>query len=208
MTARPPIIIVGMHRSGTSLVTRLLEQLGLFVGCEKDENNESLFFQELNDWILCQAGATWDNPLATEWLIEEKKGCDLIAEFLESILKSPNSRSFFGRWRHIRFRARFWYQNSMGVERPAQYVHLAALAQPVSRCKDRSCPSPRRRRRPKSEAPERQNPPRHASHLPEVGPCQKYATSWHTSRRISTMSDPRRRFLPMGRVYDCSRPPY
>lgn len=107
MSARAPVIIIGMHRSGTSLVTRLLEQLGLFVGQEKDTNNEALLFQELNEWILCQAGATWDNPLPTAWLAENEEGCDLIVEYLQFILKSPASQPFWGRWNHVRYRAGF-----------------------------------------------------------------------------------------------------
>lgn len=57
-----PIIIIGMHRSGTSMLTKLLQKLGVFVGVDLDDNNESQFFVNLNDWALCQAGATWDNP--------------------------------------------------------------------------------------------------------------------------------------------------
>lgn len=40
----PPIIIVGMHRSGTTMITKMLENLGLFVGDQKEINNEALFF--------------------------------------------------------------------------------------------------------------------------------------------------------------------
>ena len=29
-----PIIILGMHRSGTTMITKMLENLGLFVGAE------------------------------------------------------------------------------------------------------------------------------------------------------------------------------
>jgi len=43
-SGRPPIVIIGMHRSGTSIVTRMLGQLGLFVGKKKDMNHEALFF--------------------------------------------------------------------------------------------------------------------------------------------------------------------
>lgn len=118
MNGRPPIIIIGMHRSGTSLVTRLLEQLGLFVGREKDTNNESLFFQELNDWILCQAGATWDNPLSTEWLIQDEEGSSLIADYLSSILNSPASRSYFGQWNHLRYRTGFGLGDLWGWKDP------------------------------------------------------------------------------------------
>lgn len=61
--ALPPVIIIGMHRSGTSILARILEELGLFVGYKKNErNNEALFFYKLNEWMLDQGNATWDNP--------------------------------------------------------------------------------------------------------------------------------------------------
>ncbi len=61
-TPLQPVIIMGMHRSGTTMLASLLEQLGLFIGAKKQENDESLFFFKLNDWLLRQANATWDNP--------------------------------------------------------------------------------------------------------------------------------------------------
>lgn len=48
----PPVIIIGMHRSGTSLVARLLDVLGLFLGKYKDENHEARLFISINDWFL------------------------------------------------------------------------------------------------------------------------------------------------------------
>lgn len=48
----PPVIIVGMHRSGTTMVTKMLENLGLFVGVQKEVNNEALFFWDINNWIF------------------------------------------------------------------------------------------------------------------------------------------------------------
>ena len=51
-----------MHRSGTTMLSKLLEQFGLFVGSKKEENDESLFFYKLNEWLLRQANASWDNP--------------------------------------------------------------------------------------------------------------------------------------------------
>jgi hypothetical protein len=38
MAKRPPIIIIGMSRSGTRVFTKLLERLGLFVGPRKGSN--------------------------------------------------------------------------------------------------------------------------------------------------------------------------
>lgn len=48
----PPVIILGMHRSGTTMVTKMLENLGLFVGVKKEVNNEALFFWHINNWIF------------------------------------------------------------------------------------------------------------------------------------------------------------
>ena len=42
-----PILLSGMHRSGTSMVTKILKDFGLEVGYKLDANNESLFFREL-----------------------------------------------------------------------------------------------------------------------------------------------------------------
>ncbi len=45
--AKPPILIVGMHRSGTSLLTGLLRRLGLITGWSLN-NEESVFFHCVN----------------------------------------------------------------------------------------------------------------------------------------------------------------
>ena len=49
MSDESPLIIAGMHRSGTSIVARLLERGGLYVGGSwVDENHESLHFSRAN----------------------------------------------------------------------------------------------------------------------------------------------------------------
>lgn len=57
-----PVIILGMHRSGTSLLARLLSQNGLFIGSDLQDDHESVFFIRCNNWILRQGQATWDYP--------------------------------------------------------------------------------------------------------------------------------------------------
>jgi hypothetical protein len=57
-----PIIILGMHRSGTTMICKHLEQLGVFMGNKKDGNNEALFFLDFNNWVLRQVDARWDMP--------------------------------------------------------------------------------------------------------------------------------------------------
>ena len=67
-----PIIITGMHRSGTSLLAKLAKDLGLFAGTKLDPNCESIFFQQLNIWLLQLAGANWSNPIAFNILLNHR----------------------------------------------------------------------------------------------------------------------------------------
>ena len=46
-----PVVVVGMHRSGTSLVSRILDQSGVMMGKDLQGDHESLFFIGLNEWI-------------------------------------------------------------------------------------------------------------------------------------------------------------
>jgi hypothetical protein len=57
-----PLIILGMHRSGTSLLARMLEACGLFVGATLEENHEPPLFRKINDGLLALADATWTKP--------------------------------------------------------------------------------------------------------------------------------------------------
>ena len=69
-----PVCITGMHRSGTSMVTRLLMDCGLFLGAEEElvrpalDNSEgfweNLDFVGLNEDILARFGGSWDEPPA------------------------------------------------------------------------------------------------------------------------------------------------
>jgi hypothetical protein len=61
--ARAPVIILGMHRSGTTMLARALERLGLYIGGRGvDEDGEAVFFRKINDWMLSCANASWDAP--------------------------------------------------------------------------------------------------------------------------------------------------
>ncbi|MCO5249095.1 MAG: sulfotransferase [Chitinophagales bacterium] len=74
-----PVIIVGMHRSGTTMITKMLENLGLFVGDKKEVNNEALFFWDINNWVFdiayCRADLPHNyrymNPTTREVLIRD-----------------------------------------------------------------------------------------------------------------------------------------
>lgn len=57
-----PVVVIGMHRSGTSIMAMLLDQLGVFMGRSRDQNYESTFFLKINEWLFWQANASWDRP--------------------------------------------------------------------------------------------------------------------------------------------------
>jgi len=57
-----PVIVIGMHRSGTTLLTKVIEAFGLHWGHSRDEYNEDVEFQALNEQLFEKAGARWDNP--------------------------------------------------------------------------------------------------------------------------------------------------
>src|ERR1700710_1027510 len=108
---RPPVIFIGMHRSGTSMLARLLEELGMFFGAVKDQNNEALFFQDLNEWLLTQCGGRWDNPAVFNRYFWRNaatgKGTEL---YLRKLLVSPRAVQFLG--------ARYAMRGIPGLETP------------------------------------------------------------------------------------------
>lgn len=103
--SRPPVLILGMHRSGTSMIARLLEELGLFLGWRKQGDHEALFFAELNNWLLEQAGGRWDHPEAVHDLIAVRPVRELVTDYLDLSLRSPRAISYLGPVRYLRHRS-------------------------------------------------------------------------------------------------------
>lgn len=100
-----PIIIIGMHRSGTSLLSRMLETLGLFLGKRKDENHEAVFFQSINDWLLRQSGGAWDNPAPIRYLFDSSEITERTSDYIQRyLLTSPRAASFAGLFHYLRYR--------------------------------------------------------------------------------------------------------
>ncbi len=83
-----PIVVVGMHRSGTSLVSRLLDKLGILMGRDLQEDHESKFFIGLNKWIYANAGADWARPAALSELIDFEPAREKVVQYLITRLSS------------------------------------------------------------------------------------------------------------------------
>lgn len=93
-----------MHRSGTSLVCRVLEELGLFVGNSVEHNHEAWFFLHINEWILKQGGASWDSPENLGYLLGNRDLRELVVGRMWDILHSPRAISYLGFRRYISYR--------------------------------------------------------------------------------------------------------
>lgn len=95
-----PICVFGMHRSGTSMITRMLVSCGLEVGPSSEllgptsENPTGYFERQsmvlVNDGVLASFGAAWDHlprPLPARWWEDpalaplEQRGRALLADF-------------------------------------------------------------------------------------------------------------------------------
>ncbi len=59
---RPPFIIIGMHRSGTSFLAKVLERSGIFMGLIKDPNFEAMHFLSVNQQVFWAAQFDWHKP--------------------------------------------------------------------------------------------------------------------------------------------------
>lgn len=102
-----PFIIIGMHRSGTAMIAQILEKLGLFTGRKKQQNHETLFFMNINDWLLHQSGASWDYPEPFHFLLENKEIRTLTADYMRSMIRTPAVASFLGWRKCLRYHSLF-----------------------------------------------------------------------------------------------------
>ncbi len=92
------ILVLGMHRSGTSLVAGLLQKSGVYVGetlLPPQDDNPTGFFEpkpvvDLHDAILAQLGTSWDDPrgLPEDWQTRPDIG------FLREELRDIIARDF------------------------------------------------------------------------------------------------------------------
>jgi hypothetical protein len=66
-----PLVVVGMHRSGTRLLVEILDKLGVFMGADRQADSESVAFMLINEDILHQCGAFWSEPMSAHFVLEQ-----------------------------------------------------------------------------------------------------------------------------------------
>lgn len=97
-----PIIVLGAHRSGTTMITQMLRKLGLFAGNDLEpDHDESMYFQECNEWLLNQASASWDSPTAFQWLLSNDEVLALVHDYLRYRLGHWPVRRYLGMRRYV-----------------------------------------------------------------------------------------------------------
>lgn len=102
-----PVIILGMHRSGTSMIATILEEFGLFMGKKKDINHEAVFFLNLNDWLLQQSGGAWDHPENISYLLDNTEVRALAVLYIRHLLNTPRVICYLGLRKYLRYRSPF-----------------------------------------------------------------------------------------------------
>ena len=106
-----PIIITGMHRSGTSLLSQILMSNNMSVGEKLDVNYESIYFQRINKWLLSCNGSSWDNPTTFNNL--DEKDINILKNKLMNILNNRFTNTLYFGLSNIFMNKSFYKQKNV-----------------------------------------------------------------------------------------------
>jgi Sulfotransferase family len=98
---RPPVIIIGAHRSGTSATTHALQLLGLQIGQDLDNHYESRALQQAHEDYLRGVGAAWFEPAPFLNSLQSPVGRTRCVEYLKNIARE-NFMSILGYRKDLR----------------------------------------------------------------------------------------------------------
>ncbi|MCC5859275.1 MAG: sulfotransferase [Ectothiorhodospiraceae bacterium] len=107
-----PVIIIGMHRAGTSMLTRTLQGFGFYMGRGTTRNEECPYTNALNAWVFAQASATWERPEGVDSLLADPELVGLVADYLSGVVDGPSSLRYLG------FRRWLWYRSMHRIAEP------------------------------------------------------------------------------------------
>ena len=74
-----PLVVIGMHRSGTRLLAEVLAKLGVFTGADLQADSESVAFMLINEEILHRCGAFWSEPMSAHFLLAQPEAAEHLA---------------------------------------------------------------------------------------------------------------------------------
>jgi hypothetical protein len=87
-----PIVVIGMHRSGTRLLVEILEQLGVFMGADRQADSESVAFMLINEEILHRCGAFWSEPMSAHFVLAQPDTVEHLAAVARGALAAQLER--------------------------------------------------------------------------------------------------------------------
>ncbi len=119
-----PVIVVGMHRSGTSAFIRALSELGLFIGYDLEPNAEARYFLNLNEEMLSMAGARWDAPDSMFCLLEDDDLVAWLVQWLASKMHGFDTCLYLSKPNWLRYRDIRKYPKPWGWKDPRNSVTL------------------------------------------------------------------------------------
>lgn len=136
MTNNKAICVLGMHRSGTSCITGLLEDAGVYLGevSKKNPHNlkgnqENLLIMHLHNAVLADSGAGWDDPPAQPVAWSEARRQELSA-----ILGSYRSHPLWAfKDPRTLFTLPAWQDSLPGLRYIGTFRHPGAVAQSLHR---------------------------------------------------------------------------
>lgn len=97
ISPRPPVIIIGAHRSGTTATARALRLLGLQLGERLDSHDEPREMQRLHETFLRELGAAWYNPAPFIAFLAAGEGKQSCAKYLRDRVKPDLSVFGYGK---------------------------------------------------------------------------------------------------------------
>jgi len=107
------VILMGMARSGTTLLADLLFRLGLFIGHKRIVvDQEAKYFVSVNDLLLKRVHGYWDQPAPMLSFLQEQDAVAASLSCMQDDLRSPRVASYLG-WRQF-----FKYRSLEAFDRP------------------------------------------------------------------------------------------
>ena len=91
---RPPVMVIGAHRSGTTATAHALELLGLEIGEHLDSHREPRRLQKLHEDYLRRFGAAWHNPQPFLKWTETAEGMQDCISYLRANVRHDFARIF------------------------------------------------------------------------------------------------------------------
>lgn len=93
---KDPLIVIGMHRSGTSILAKILHTCGVYLGADQNIHDESFFFLRKNQWMYNLSHASWDNPSTFKFLLNNSVIRQHVIDELKKQINSNEIKKFLG----------------------------------------------------------------------------------------------------------------